>query len=188
MTIHNQETRGENELFLNRQGEFLDFYQALGMDASFFRPSGKTSLQTYLSKFLPHQQLILVHNVHTSADDLAFCREAANTRSLYWCFCPNANLYIGGELPDVDMFIQQDLSIVLGTDSLASNHQLSMVAEMQTIRLHFPSVKTGQLLGWATINGAKALHLDNLLGSFETGKKPGVVLIEADFSGSKRLL
>ena len=86
------------------------------------------------------------------------------------------------------MFIQQDLSIVLGTDSLASNHQLSIVAEMQTIRQHFPSVKTGQLLGWATINGARALQLDNLLGSFETGKKPGVVLIEADFSGSKRLL
>jgi len=188
MTIHNQETEGENELFLNRQGELLDFYQSLGMDASFFQPSGKTSLQTYLSKFLPDQPLILVHNVHTSADDLAYCRQTVNNRSISWCFCPNANLYIGGKLPDVDMFIQQDLSIVLGTDSLASNHQLSIVAEMQTIRQNFPSVKTAQLLGWATINGAKALQLDNLLGSFEPGKKPGVVVMEADFSGSKRLL
>lgn len=188
MTIHNQETEGENELFLSRQGEFLDFYQSLGMDASFFQPSGKTSLQTYLSKFLPDQHLILVHNLHTSADDLAYCQTMVNTRSISWCFCPNANLYIGGKLPDVDMFIKEDLSIVLGTDSLASNHQLSITAEMQTIRQHFPSVKTAQLLGWATINGAKALQLDNLLGSFETGKKPGVVLMEADFSGSKRLL
>ncbi len=188
MTIHNQETEGENELFLYRRGEFLDFYQALGMDASFFESSGKTSLQTYLSKFLPNQQLILVHNVHTSADDLAYCHRAVNRRKIYWCLCPNANLYIGGKLPDPDLFIQHDASIVLGTDSLASNRQLSIAAEMKTIRDNFPSVKTEQLLGWATINGARALQLDNILGSFETGKKPGVVVCEATFSGSRRLL
>jgi aminodeoxyfutalosine deaminase len=188
MTIHNQETEGENELFLYRNGEFLDFYQALGMDASFFQASGKTSLQTYLSKFLPNQQLILVHNVYTSADDLTYCHQKVNTQKIYWCLCPNANLYIGGKLPEVDLFIQNELCIVLGTDSLASNHQLSMVAEMQAIQDHFPSVKTAQLLGWATINGARALQLDNILGSFEKGKKPGVVLCEATFSGSRRLL
>jgi aminodeoxyfutalosine deaminase len=188
LTIHNQETEGENELFLNRGGEFLDFYQRLGMDASFFQPSGKTSLQTYLPKFLPDQQLILVHNVHTTADDLAYCHQRVNNCNISWCFCPNANLYIGGKLPDVDMFINEGLPLVLGTDSLASNHQLSIAAEMQTIRQNFPSVNTGQLLAWATINGARALQLDNLLGSFEIGKKPGVVLMDADFSGSKRLL
>jgi len=188
MTIHNQETEGENELFLNRQGEFLDFYQALNMDVSFFKSSGKTSLQTYLSKFLPNQQLILVHNVHTSAEDLDYCHQTVNDQKIYWCLCPNANLYIGGKLPDVDLFIKSHLPVVLGTDSLASNHQLSITAEMRTIQENFPFVKTGQLLGWATINGAKALHRDNILGSFEKGKKPGVVLCEATFSGSRRLL
>jgi cytosine/adenosine deaminase-related metal-dependent hydrolase len=188
MTIHNQETGGENELFLYRQGEFLDFYQALGMDASFFQSSGKTSLQTYISKFLTSQQLILVHNVHTSAEDLDYCHQTLNNQKIYWCFCPNANLYISGKLPDVDLFIQKDLAIVLGTDSLASNHQLSIAAEMRAIRENFPSVKTEQLLAWATINGAKALQLDNILGSFEKGKKPGVVLCEATFLGSRRLL
>jgi len=188
MTIHNQETEGENELFLYRNGEFLDFYQALGMDVSFFQPSGKTSLQTYLSKFLPAQQLILVHNVHTSAEDLAYCRRTVNERKIYWCLCPNANLYIGRKLPDVDLFIKNDLVIVLGTDSLASNHQLSIVAEMRTIQENFPSVKTEQMLAWATINGAIALQVDNILGSFEKGKKPGVVVTKANLSGSKRLL
>ena len=77
---------------------------------------------------------------------------------------------------------------MLGTDSLASNHQLSITAEMKTIRKYFPAVDTEQLLRWATINGARALQMDNIAGSFEKGKKPGVVLCDATFSESKRLL
>jgi cytosine/adenosine deaminase-related metal-dependent hydrolase len=59
---------------------------------------------------------------------------------------------------------------------------------MQTIHRQFPSIVLEELLKWATINGAKALQMDNLLGSFEKGKQPGVVLINNDLSGSKRLL
>lgn len=186
LTIHNQETEYENNLFMNKQGEFLKFYESFKMDASFFQSSGKSSLQTYLSKFLPNQQVILVHNVQTSEEDILYSKKLP--ANLYWCFCPNANLYITGQLPNVDLFIQQDCAIVLGTDSLASNWQLSIAAEMKAIKDNFPSITTGQLLNWATMNGAKALQLDSVLGSFEKGKKPGVVLCEANLSGAKRLL
>lgn len=186
MTIHNQETEDENNLFLTKQGEFLKFYEAFNINSSFFQASGKTSLQTYLSKFLPDQQVIMVHNVHTSEEDIYYGQKLA--AQLYWCFCPNANLYITGQLPHVDSFIKQNCSIVLGTDSLASNHQLSITAEMKTIYDHFPLIDTEQLLKWATINGAKALQVDNIAGSFEKGKKPGVVLCDPTFTESKRLL
>jgi cytosine/adenosine deaminase-related metal-dependent hydrolase len=59
---------------------------------------------------------------------------------------------------------------------------------MRTIHAHFPLIGPEQLLKWATINGAKALQVDNIAGSFEKGKKPGVVLCDATFSESKRLL
>jgi cytosine/adenosine deaminase-related metal-dependent hydrolase len=72
MTIHNQETEDENKLFLNKEGEFLKFYENFKIDSSFFRSSGKSSLQTYLPKFLPKQNIILVHNVHTTDEDLYF--------------------------------------------------------------------------------------------------------------------
>lgn len=186
MTIHNQETEDENNLFLNKEGEFLKFYESFKMDSSFFRSSGKSSLQTYLSKFLPNQHVILVHNVHTSDEDLYYSQNSS--AQLYWCFCPNANNYITGRLPDINSFIKQDCTIVLGTDSLASNQQLSIIAEMKTIRENFPQLTTEQLLKWGTINGAKALQLDSLLGSFEKGKKPGIILCEANLSGAKRLL
>jgi cytosine/adenosine deaminase-related metal-dependent hydrolase len=188
MTIHNQETEDENKLFLNKQGDFLKFYENFKIDSSFFQPAGKSSLQTYLSKFLSNQPVILVHNVHTSEEDLIYCQQSAFNGQLYWCLCPNANLFISGQLPDIELFEKYNSTLVLGTDSLASNHQLTIVAEMQTIKQHFPFTKMEKLLGWATINGARALQMDNILGSFEKGKKPGIVLCEAALSESKRLL
>jgi cytosine/adenosine deaminase-related metal-dependent hydrolase len=72
----------------------------------------------------------------------------------------------------------QQCNMVLGTDSLASNHQLSVLEEMKTLQQYFPHLSTATLLQWATINGARALQMENELGSFEQGKKPGIVLIE----------
>jgi len=185
-TIHNQETVAENEWFIDKKGDFVDFYKQMNIDVSFFEASGKSSLQSYLLKFLKNQSVILVHNVHTSADDLHFAKESG--REIAWCFCPNANLYIGGQLPAIDLFIDHDCEIVLGTDSLASNHQLSILEEIKTIRRSFASIGRDQLLRWATINGARALQMDKLLGSFEPGKKPGVLLCKSDLSAVRRLL
>ncbi len=186
MTIHNQETVSENEWFISKEGAFVDFYNKMNIDTGFFEAPGLNSLPSYLLKFLKNQPVILVHNVHTSETDLLFAKESG--RPVTWCFCPNANLYIGGQLPAINLFIKHDARIVLGTDSLASNHELSILGEIRTIRSQFPEIGTDQLLRWATINGAKALQMDKLLGSFEEGKRPGVILIEMDLSRSTRLL
>lgn len=186
LTIHNQESISESELFLSGQGEFLLLYQQLGIDLSFFQPPGKSSLQVCLPKFLPHQSVILVHNVYTDKEDIAFARAAGN--KCWWCLCPNANLYITGVLPDIALLASEGDNIVLGTDSLASNHQLSILAEMQTIHQRFPAIPLQQLFTWATLNGAKALQMDTTLGSFEKGKQPGIVISSNDLSSSKRLL
>jgi aminodeoxyfutalosine deaminase len=175
-TIHNQETAGENEWFLNKQGEFAAMYSNMNIDVSFFKPSGKSSLQTYLSRFLNNQSVILVHNVHTSEEDMLFARNSG--RQLHWCLCPNANQYITGQLPNVDLMIKHDCEIVLGTDSLASNHQLSILEEMKTIQQHSPHIEMETMLQWATINGARALQMDAALGSFEKGKRPGIILLK----------
>jgi len=186
MTIHNQETKSENELFFANRGEFINFYRELNVDPFIIKPSGRSSLQTYLQKFLSDQQLILGHNTYTSIEDVSYCTSFNRSSATYWCLCPNANLYITGELPDPALF--DSSRVVLGTDSLASNHQLSLLAEMKVLRQHFPGIRTEQLLGWATINGAKALQLDNILGSFERGKKPGLVICDATLSACRRLL
>jgi aminodeoxyfutalosine deaminase len=186
LSIHNQETPAEDELFRTGSGGFLSLYEKMKMDVSYFRPSGKSSLQSWLHKFLPNQSVILVHNVHTTEGDIQYAKEGG--KKLHWCLCPNANQYISRQLPPVELFVKHDLDIVFGTDSLASNNQLSIVAEMKTIRDHFPAIPVESLLKWATSNGAKALQVEQLLGSFEKKKKPGVALLSPDFTSVKKLL
>lgn len=185
ISIHNQETSEENEWFLNKSGGFAGMFRQMNISSDVFTASGKTSLQTYLSKFLPQQQVILVHNVHTSEADVQFAQTLSNP--IYWCLCPGANQYINNAMPDVPMFIKNNCNMVLGTDSLASNHQLSIWEEIKLVQKHFPETGLSQLLQWATINGARALQCDHLFGSFEKGKKPGVVHISED-GAIKRIL
>jgi aminodeoxyfutalosine deaminase len=187
LTMHNQEAPEENELFQNKTGDFLRLYEKMKVDASAFTAKGTSSLQACLPYFFPQQTLILAHNVATSAEDLAYIKNH-DTPQLYFCLCPNANLYITGKLPPVELFIEHDCKIVLGTDSLASNHQLSILSEMNTLKKHFPHLSYEQMLAWATINGAKSLGIDDKFGSFEKGKQPGVLLIDPSFNSVQRIL
>jgi cytosine/adenosine deaminase-related metal-dependent hydrolase len=173
LTIHNQEDEEENEFLLSGKGEFIKLYAALGLDVSFFRGTGKRSLESWLGYFDPRQPVIAVHNVATREQDW---RMAAG-RALSFCLCPNANLYIGGKLPDAEALVQSGNPIVVGTDSLASNHGLSILEELKTLQRAFPALETSRLLTWATLNGALALGMDSELGSFTPGKRPGVILI-----------
>lgn len=186
LSIHNQESEAENDWFLEKSGPLNDFYQNMNIDTAGFRAPGKRSILVYLTKFMRNQSVILVHNVATSNEDLDFAKSTG--LDISWCLCPNANAYIGGQLPAIEMFIRAGCNLVLGTDSLASNNQLSILAEMKTIRQHFPGIGIDQLLNWATINGAKALQMDSLLGSFEKGKQPGVVLCDKELTTVRRLL
>ncbi|OQP58538.1 amidohydrolase family protein [Niastella populi] len=190
LTIHSQESAAERDFIEKGTGDFHRLYQALGIDISFYKPAGMPS---WLSHFLPNQSLILVHNTNTNKNDLEFI--AAGSRgcklpvaNLFFCVCPNANEYIGNPLPDLDLLRTYGAAIVVGTDSLASNRQLSVLAELQTIHRHFPHIATKELLQWATLNGARALELDAVVGSFDTGKKPGVLIIDEDLSTVERLV
>ena len=174
LTMHNQESAAENDFFLSGNGDFLRLYAMLGVDVSFFHGTGKRSLESCLSYFHEGQTMILVHNVVTEAGDLD---RIAGGPELYFCLCPNANRYISGRLPDVELLVARGCRMVVGTDSLASNHRLSVLEELKTLQRAFPRLDTAELLEWATLNGARALQMEDLLGSFSPGRRPGVVLL-----------
>ena len=81
-------------------------------------------------------------------------------------------------MPPVQLLREQHANIVVGTDSYASNWSLNMLDELKRIQLHNSQIPLAEMLTWITSNGARALQMDDKLGSIEIGKKPGLVLIE----------
>lgn len=177
ISIHNQETAAEDELFTTGTGDFLNLYKGLGIDLSFFEPPGKNALAAWAPHFAG-QQCIAVHNTFTRSAHLAALRAQGKQPDLFFCLCPNANLYIENTLPHWRELEASGFPIVLGTDSLASNQQLSIIAEINTLLRHFSELTLETCLQWATLQGARALGIADNFGSFEKGKQPGVVQIK----------
>ncbi len=180
VTIHNQETKAEDELFIAGTGDFVKMYEAMKINQTHFTPTGKSSLQSYFQKLSSAKNKLLVHNTNTTENDISFAKSSGN--EVFFCLCPNANLYIENSLPPIDLLRKHQSNIIIGTDSLASNHSLNILDELKTIAKNFPSIPLEEMLQWATLNGAKALQMDDAVGSFEKGKKPGVILLEGSSS------
>jgi cytosine/adenosine deaminase-related metal-dependent hydrolase len=179
ISIHNQEAAAENELYISKGGDLLKLYTNLGINISGFEATGKSSLTSWLPHFNEQQSIIAVHNSFSSKEDIVFARDykAQYLSDIYYCICINANLYIENALPPINMLVEEQSNLVIGTDSYASNYQLSVWEEIKTISKNFPGIDLETILGWATINGARALGFEEKLGSFEKGKTPGVVHI-----------
>ncbi len=100
---------------------------------------------------------------------------------------PQSNMKLASGVAPVPQMLQMNLPVGLGTDGAASNNDLNMWEEMDTAaKLHKvfakdPRVITAeQAFEMATIRGARALHLDNLIGSIETGKRADIVIVDFD--------
>lgn len=189
ISTHNQETPDEDELYKTGKGDFIRFFSFFGPSISPFPVTGKSSLRSVLPFFTKGQTILLIHNTFMPAEDRVFADEYATETGIrvVYCFCPNANLYIENTLPPVKEFLAEKRDIVLGTDSLSSNYQLSIAEEISTLHRRFPEIPLEVMLQWGTLNGARALKRDDLLGSFDKGKKPGIVSLDKDLK-PKRLL
>jgi aminodeoxyfutalosine deaminase len=178
VSIHNQETQPEQDLFLKGEGGFYDFYGKFGISLDSFVAPKETAIHYALKNMPPSVRTLFVHNTLTSKADI----EAAHNWSpnVYWATCPNANLYIENRLPNYQNFLDVNARMTIGTDSLTSNWQLSIIEEMKTIQRFQSYVPLDILLKWATLNGAEALGFADTLGSLEVGKTPGLALLSIE--------
>jgi len=177
LSIHNQEHPQENQYYQDKSGAWQQLFSNWSIDQSWVEAPGKTSLQAMGEYLSGENQIIYVHNTFTSAADVQWATD--HLQSVYFCSCPNANLYIENRLPDYQLLINAGAIMCLGTDSLASNWQYSILEEMKTIQQRNEEISTEELVKWGCWNGAKALFFDQELGSLEVGKQPGIVHISA---------
>jgi len=117
--------------------------------------------------------LAAVHMIHLDEEDLEACAAAG----ISIIHCPQSNLKLGNGISPVARFKARDMNVALGTNGAASNNDLSMLDELRTAALlarGIPSahvtIEAHEWLRSATLNGARALGLGELIGSLTPGK------------------
>jgi 5-methylthioadenosine/S-adenosylhomocysteine deaminase len=124
-----------------------------------------------------------VHMTALNADDIATIR---NTGS-HVIHCPESNLKLASGFCPVDQLQKAGINIALGTDGAASNDDLDLFAEMRSATLLAKAVANDPTamdahaaVRMATINGARALNMDHLIGSLEAGKQADITAVRID--------
>jgi len=176
ISMHNQETPTENQFFTSRSGQLYQFFAGMGLPLQ-DSPMAPSAL-AYALPYLPRERnALLVHNTMSQEEDFQLAHD--HSSRIYWVTCPNANLYIENRLPDYHLWRNQRAKIAVGTDSITSNWQLSILEELKTISKYVSSIPSEELITWATVNGAQALGFDDL-GDLRIGTQPGIILLDYD--------
>jgi cytosine/adenosine deaminase-related metal-dependent hydrolase len=170
LSIHCAESDDEVRLLRDGTGGFADLLKRWG------RPlptRGATPLSRLRAAGLVGPRTLLVHGVHLGDDDI---RQAAAARCAI-VVCPRSNAFIGVGTAPVPRFLDAGLRVALGTDSLASNDDLDMFAEMAALRRDHPGLAPEAVLRAATMSGAEALGLEGDVGSLGAGRVASMVAV-----------
>ena len=180
LSYHSQESHEEEELIRTGTGALAENYKGRGLSTP--PVTGKPALTYFIDRLLSFSKspvegnVLLVHNVAIDQESIDYAKE--HLANPYFAICPLSNIFIHRALPPLNLMRENNLKICLGTDSLSSNTILSIVKEIECIHKNFPQIPLVEILKWACSNGAQMLGKQDVLGSFEPGKKPGVVLLE----------
>ncbi|RSL32393.1 5'-deoxyadenosine deaminase [Salibacterium salarium] len=129
---------------------------------------------------LATERLVLAHCIWLSEREKQIIRD----RNVRMTHCPGSNLKLASGIADVYELSQQGSSISLGADGASCNNNLDMFQEMRLAALlpkpyHGPaSMPAKEVLKMATTSGAKALGMENDIGSLEVGKKADLFLLD----------
>ena len=161
--VHAAETVGEMQLVAKRHG-------------------GRTPIQVLADTKLLRRS-VLAHGVHLSDDDIALI----TSNSATVVHCPASNFKLASGVARILDLQRAGVNIALGTDGPASGNDIDLwiairlAGYMQKTVAKDPSVLPAvDLVRMATINGAKALQLDHIIGSLEVGKRADLIVLDAD--------
>ncbi len=178
LSFHSEESDEEEEMMRYGRGPMWDNRVRNGIPTP--PVTGTSSLEYFLERVtaaVPAPvpgNVLLVHECCLTPEGAACAREVL--QHPYIAVCPLSNLFIHCVLPPIPVMRESGIPICIGTDSLSSNDQLSMIDEIMCLRRAF-DVPMQELLTWACLNGARFLGLQDRIGTLEPGKKPGVVRI-----------
>ena len=129
-------------------------------------------------------KVLLAHCVKLTDEEIKKVAKMGNVSIVH---CPVSNLKLGCGVANISRMIEEGINVALGTDGQGSGSSLDMFEEMKFAALlqkgiHEDAVLISayEVLKMATINGAKALNLENEIGSIDEGKKADIIILNLD--------
>ncbi len=182
LTTHLAESGEEMQMFRDCEGALFEFLRGLG------RPMAdcgrRTPLQLLLEAGVLDERWIVAHLNELTRDDL---RRLESAPRFHIAHCPRSHAYFAHKPFALTELRQLGFNICLGTDSLASNNDLSLFAEMRQLSKVEPGLAPEELLEMATINPARALGQHGTLGRIAPGYSADFIAIPAPRSGNALL-
>jgi cytosine/adenosine deaminase-related metal-dependent hydrolase len=170
LSIHFMESPDEEALYRG-EGSLAAWYGRMGWECDFIHYGSPA--ERLVGQVASDKKLLLVHCCCLGEEDMERILSHFLTPPTF-VVCPQSNDYISGLRPPVELLLKHNARVAIGTDSLASNDNLSIIEELKLL----PEVPLAKRIEWATAGGAEALGLADEIGSLEVGKRPGIVLIE----------
>jgi len=143
---------------------------------------GKENIEYFNSIDVLSDRTVLAHAIHTNEKEIELLKSSA-TRVAH---CPSSNLKLGSGIADIPRYINEGISVSIGADGAPCNNNLNMFNEMRLASLiqkpihGAKAMDAEQMVRLVTIEGAKALHLSNEIGSIEVGKKADLQLLSLE--------
>jgi len=167
LTTHLAESREELEMYRYASGPLYEFLTSIGrpMDDC----GSKTPLELFVGaigeRALP--QWIVAHLNELTESDFELLERSDS--KFHVVHCPGSHKYFGHSPFAFERLRSLGFNVCLGTDSLVSNETLSLFDEMRAFQKNFPGVSPEQILQMATVNPARALRYENVLGQIRLG-------------------
>ncbi len=144
---------------------------------------GKRPIPLWKDLGLIHEKTIAVHMTHVDDTDLDIIHKARSSV----VHCPESNMKLASKICPVQKMLDLGINVAIGTDGAASNNDLDLFGEMRSAAFlskvstdNPESLKAETVLQMATMNGAKALHLQDQVGSVTVGKLADLIAIDMD--------
>jgi cytosine/adenosine deaminase-related metal-dependent hydrolase len=179
LTTHLAESRDEMAMFRDGAGPLCEFMKGIGRDMS--DCGNRTPLARFLEFADSNQPWLIAHLNELTETDFALLAAARPNFSVV--HCPRSHRYFGHTPFPYSRLQALGYKISLGTDSLASNEDLNLFAEMREFQRNFPETEPEEIVRMTTINPALALGQSNRLGCL--AEKSAAELLAVPFSGSR---
>ena len=170
VTTHVAESANEMSMFRDAAGPLYEFLKEIGRNMT--DCGGTTPLARAIEVNRP---CLVAHLNELSEGDFDLLRRSTTKFSIV--HCPRSHQYFGHSRFQFERLRELGFNICLGTDSLASNEDLSLFAEMRAFRARYPTVSAEEVLKMVTINPARALRCEDHIGAIKDGAAADLVAI-----------